>query len=128
MIATRERTIVLVEDNASEASVIREAIELEGESSWRLRVIRDGAKAAAAITAHPPDLVLLDLGLPGADGGTIYRNLRAQPQTHAIPVLFLTGATTHDLYDHGIDDGVLLRKPVDMNVLMQVVRTHLAQK
>jgi DNA-binding response OmpR family regulator len=125
MIATTTRNIVLVEDDSSAANLIREAIALEGDPSWNLRVITDGTNAAAAIAAAPPDLVLLDLMLPGADGGAIFRALRACPQTHDTPVLFLSGGTTRDLHEHGIEEGVLLRKPVNLGVLLHVLRTHL---
>jgi len=127
MLATKPavKRIVVVEDDIASATVIREALELEGESSWSVEIITDGAVALRALQTRPPDLILLDLRLPGADGGKIFRQLRQQPRTRKMPVLFISGATTYELYDSGIEDGVLLRKPVNLNTLLQVVRTHL---
>ena len=127
MLATNPavKRIVVVEDDIASATVIREALELEGESSWSVEIITDGAVALRALQTRPPDLILLDLRLPGADGGKIFRQLRQQPRTRKMPVLFISGATTYELYDSGIEDGVLLRKPVNLNTLLQVVRTHL---
>ena len=125
MIHSASKTIYLVEDDVHAAAMIREAIELEGEPGWSVRVIADGAAALIEIDAAPPDLVLLDLRLPGADGGAIFRHLRANARTATMPVLFISGATSFELHDSGIDDGVLLRKPVNPGILIQVLRTHL---
>ncbi len=127
MLATKPATkrIVVVEDDIVAATVIREALELEGEPTWSVEIITDGAVALRALQTRPPDLILLDLRLPGADGGKIFRQLRQQPRTRKMPVLFISGATTYELHDSGIDDGVLLRKPVNLSTLLQVVRTHL---
>lgn len=120
------KVIYIVEDDPASASMIREALELEGEPSWCMHVIGDGDEAMVAINTVTPDLVLLDLTLPGADGGTIYHELQTNgTDSQKMPVLFITGATTHDLHNRGIDEGVLLRKPVNLDVLIDVVRAHL---
>jgi two-component system sensor histidine kinase/response regulator len=119
------KRIFVIEDDLAAATLIQEALQLEGDSSWTVEVITDGAAAVKAIQQSPPDLVLLDLRLPGADGGTIFRYLRQHPKTLKLPILFISGATSHELHDSGIEDGVLLRKPVNLGILLHVVRTHL---
>lgn len=127
MLATGIATklIYIIEDDLASATMIREALELEGDPSWAVRVIMDGSTALQTIQHETPDLVLLDLFMPGANGGTIFRQLRESPATLKMPILFISGATTHDLHDNGIDDGVLLRKPVNLSILLHVVHTHL---
>ena len=127
MLATKTTTkrIFVIEDDLAAATLIQEALQLEGDASWSVEVITDGALAVKAIQRNPPDLILLDLRLPGADGGTIFRHLRQQPSTVAMPILFISGATSYELHDRGIEDGVLLRKPVNLGILLHVVRTHL---
>lgn len=122
---SRMKSIIIVEDDPTAAGLLREALELEGEAAWLVRVLYDGDAAIAAITAAPPDLVLLDLRLPGRDGGAIFRWLRQRPSTARLPVLFISGATTAELHQYGVDEGVLLRKPVDLTTLVHVVRAHL---
>lgn len=127
MVAVQHATklIYVIEDDPAAALLIREAIELEGDPSWRVRIIPDGAVALATIEAMPPDLILLDLRLPGTDGGTIFRHLRSNACTATLPVLFISGATSYELHDSGIDEGVLLRKPVNPSILLEVLHTHL---
>ena len=100
------KRIFVIEDDLAAATLIQEALQLEGDSSWTVEVITEGMAAVHAIPQSPPALVLLDLRLPGADGGTIFRYLRQHPTTLKLPILFISGATSHELYDSGIEDGV----------------------
>ncbi len=122
---TAVKHIYIIEDDLTSATLIREALELEGETSWVVRVITDGTQALRAIDAFPPDLVLLDLRMPGTNGSAIFHRLRERVETMNIPVIFISGATAYELHDSGIEDGVLLRKPVNLTILMHVVRRHL---
>ncbi len=119
------KRIYLIEDDARAAAMINEAIALEGDPSWSVQIYTNGQDALNAVALQPPHLVLLDLRLPGVDGGTIYRQLREDPRTMQVPILFISGATSHDLHMSGIDDGILLRKPVNLSILLQVLRDHL---
>ena len=123
---TATKTIYIIEDDLTSATLIREALELEGERSWLVHIITDGTIALQTIEVAPPDLVLLDLRMPGTDGSAIFHHLREKAETMDIPVIFISGATAYELHDSGIDDGVLLRKPVNLGILIHVVRKHLA--
>lgn len=118
--------ILIVEDDARAARAIREMLELEGDPTWSIQVASDGQRALELANAAPPRVVLLDVMLPGLDGGEVYRRLRANPQTRATQVLFLSAATSLDLYQRGIEAGVLLRKPFDVRDLVRLVHTLLA--
>ena len=118
--------ILIVEDDARAARVIREMLELEGDPTWSIQVAGDGQRALELASAMPPRVVLLDVLLPGLDGGEVYRRLRANPLTRATQVLFLSAATSLDLYQRGIEAGVLLRKPFDVRDLVRLVHTLLA--
>lgn len=118
--------ILIVEDDARAARVIREMLELEGDPTWSIQVAGDGQRALELASEAPPRVVLLDVMLPGLDGGEVYRRLRANPQTQATRVLFLSAATSLDLYQRGIEAGVLLRKPFDVRDLVRLVQTLLA--
>ncbi len=78
----------------------------------------DGERALALAAARPPNVVLLDMNLPDLDGAEVYRQLRIHPETWKTHVLFLTAATSLDLYQRGIEAGVVLRKPFEMRELV----------
>ncbi|HEX6121601.1 MAG TPA: response regulator, partial [Ktedonobacterales bacterium] len=118
--------ILIVEDDPGAAGFIREALELEGGAGWDIHVAPGGQQAIELASALPPEVVLLDVGLPDVDGAEVYRRLRANPVTARARVLFLTAFTSLDLHQHGIDGGVLLRKPFDVQALAGLVRTLLA--
>jgi two-component system alkaline phosphatase synthesis response regulator PhoP len=78
------RTVLIAEDEAEIADVVRQYLEKDG---YRVVVSRDGVGAVEAYTRLRPDLVLLDLMLPGLDGYEVCRRIRAQGST---PVIMLT--------------------------------------
>jgi two-component system OmpR family response regulator len=124
--AGMRQTILVVEDDPRVAGVIRESLELEGDAEWVVETASEGLQALELAGSTPPDVVLLDVRLPDLDGAEVYRRLRAGPQTRAARVLFLTAGTSFDLYQRGIADGVLLRKPFDVRDLVGIVRALLA--
>ncbi len=79
--------VILIEDEANIAEAIRFILTRDG---CRVTVEPDGARAMALIAAERPDLVILDLMLPGIGGLEILGRLRADPGLAALPVLMLT--------------------------------------
>jgi CheY-like chemotaxis protein len=124
-VAARQQ-VLIVEDDAIAADAIRNALELDGDAEWGVTVACDGQRALDLLARRAPDVLLLDVRLPGLDGGEVYRRLRASDPAGRTRVLFLSAATSLDLHRHGIDDGVLLRKPFDMQDLVALVRALLA--
>lgn len=124
--AQTQPCILIVEDDLCAAHAIRDGLALEGEPDWNIQVAEDGERALALAAAQPPNVVLLDVGLPDFDGAEVYRRLRAHPETWKTHVLFLTAATSHDLYQHGVNAGVVLRKPFEMRELVGLVRALVA--
>ena len=124
-----ERThpsILIVEDDPHAAHAIRDTLTLEGEPDWDIQVAEGGARALALAASRPPNVVLLDVNLPDLDGAEVYRQLRIHPETWKTHVLFLTAATSLDLYQRGVEAGVVLRKPFEMRELVSLVRTLVA--
>src|SRR5690242_5805927 len=124
-----ERThpsILIVEDDPHAAHAIRDTLKLEGEPDWDIQVAEGGERALALAASRPPNVVLLDVNLPDLDGAEVYRRLRVHPETWKTHVLFLTAATSLDLYQRGVEAGVVLRKPFEMRELVSLVRTLVA--
>ena len=103
---------------------------------WRIRLARLGVDVASAVDGEAgfaaalqqhPDLILLDVCMPGGDGNCVLSRLRSHPQTRRIPVLVLTGgdaATARRLTSqHGADD--YLTKPLNFAALLEKLRRYL---
>jgi CheY-like chemotaxis protein len=125
-VAQSQPHILIVEDDPCAAHAIRDTLTLEGEPHWNIQVAEGGERALALAAARPPNVVLLDVGLPDLDGAEVYRRLRTHPRMGGTHVLFLTAATSLDLYQRGVDAGVVLRKPFEMRELVGLVRTLVA--
>lgn len=125
--------VLLVEDNLAD---VRLTIELlrEARLANRLKVIRDGEEALAHLRAAAqdpqagplPDLVLLDLDLPGVDGRTILAEMRADPRLRHVPVFVLTASATHRemVLEEQMDAEGYLEKPIDLTAFVHLVTQH----
>jgi DNA-binding response OmpR family regulator len=83
--------LLIVDDDEEVSSFVRYVLE---EERFIVRVAASVAEARAVLADFRPDLVILDRGLPDADGLEFCRRLRADPATAALPVLFLSAAKT----------------------------------
>ncbi len=121
---TAARTILLVEDNPADAEIARRALR-DGGSRADLVVVRDGREALDYLVRRRPDLVLLDLNLPGLPGLEVLRRLRADPALHGVPVVVLTTSRrpedVRQTYAAGAN--TYIEKPQDFNRFVQVLRT-----
>ena len=79
--------ILYIEDNDDNVYVVQQRL---GRAGHTILVARDGAAGIAMAAAEKPDLVLMDLSMPGIDGWEATRRLKAAPETRAIPVLALS--------------------------------------
>jgi two-component system response regulator len=83
--------VLLVEDNDDDVAIVQRLVS-RSPVPVRLTVVPDGAGAVEALHAALPELVLLDIGLPGHDGVEVLRRLRAQPALEDVPIIMLTGS------------------------------------
>ena len=111
----RQRVILIIEDDESLRGVWRTALRLEG---FEVIEAGDGLEALKLIEASPPDLVLLDLGLPVVDGVSVRKDLAAQVFSRNIPIVVITGSTDDLAY---LDVNCVLRKPVTVDHVVRVV-------
>ena len=90
----------------------------------------DGPSGLAAARRQRPDVVLMDLDLPGLSGHEVLRQLKADPATAEIPVIFLTAKTEQADEQQGFDLGAVdyITKPISPPILLARVNTHLALK
>ncbi|HET9482626.1 MAG TPA: response regulator [Xanthomonadales bacterium] len=86
--ATEALKVLVVDDNKAAAEVLAAALDVLGHAP---RVAFDGQAALDALAGFEPDLVILDIGLPGMDGFEVARAIRARPQTATVHIVALSG-------------------------------------
>ena len=117
--------LLVVEDEKHLAEVIVDNLELEG---YEVRLETNGERALDRIRKDPPELVLLDVMLPGLDGFTICSTLREE--NNQVPILFLTARGDGDDRVHGLSLGGddYLAKPFDLRELILRVKAILRRR
>ena len=117
-------SVLVVDDQPINIRMLYQTLSAD----YRVLQATSGDRALAICHDDPPDLVLLDVVMPGIDGLEVCRRLKADPQTRAIPVIFVTAH--HDPADEtrGLDAGAVdfIAKPISPAVVRSRVRTHLA--
>jgi two-component system sensor histidine kinase/response regulator len=115
-----ERTILIVEDDRSMAEALRETLDREG---LRTVVIHDGKQALSIARLLQPDVILLDVVLPGMSGIELCKTLKSDPSTAAIAVIFITAHAHHAIHSQAICAGAnaYLLKPFSPIELIDLV-------
>jgi len=122
------RPVVLVVDDTPENLELMVGLL---QDDYRVLVANSGDRALRLAQAEqPPDLILLDIMMPGMDGYEACRHLKADSRTHDIPVIFLTAKSEVEDETHGLSLGAVdyLTKPISPPILQARIRTHLALK
>jgi putative two-component system response regulator len=120
-------TLLLVDDTPENLVVLGELLR----PHYRVRVASSGQRALEVAASNPrPDLILLDVMMPGMDGYATLRALRQDPATAGIPVIFVTAMDSIQDEEHGLELGAVdyITKPVRPAIVLARVRTHLEIK
>lgn len=120
-------TILVVDDTSDNLTFVGELLS----PLYRVRVANSGQRALAAVQTQPrPDLILLDIMMPGLDGYSVLEHLQADPATRDIPVIFVTAMSGDDDEERGLSLGAVdyVAKPIRAAILLARVRTHLELK
>ena len=121
----RKKLVLVVDDTPTNIAVISGVLK----DSFRIKVATNGKKALAMARApDKPDLILLDVVMPGMDGFEVCRHLKATTTTREIPVIFLTGVTDAENEEKGFEIGAVdyIHKPFSAPIVLARVRTQLA--
>ena len=120
----RRPTLLLVDDEPTNLQVLRGILQAD----YRLLYARDGAKALELAKADRPDLILLDVMMPGMSGHEVCRALKADEATALVPVIFVTALSDAGDEALGFEAGAVdyMIKPVSPPVVRARVRTHLS--
>jgi putative two-component system response regulator len=122
------KPVVLIVDDTPENLTIMNGLL---KDAHRTKVANSGERALKLAVAEPrPDLVLLDIMMPGMDGYEVCRRLKADAATRDVPVIFLTAKTQVEDESRGFEVGCVdyITKPISPPIVLARVRTHLALK
>ena len=121
-----EQTVLIVDDTPENLTVMNGLLK----DLYRTKVANSGERALKIAAESPPDLVLLDIMMPGMDGYEVCRRLKAHPRTRTVPVIFLTAKSEVEDEQKGFEAGGVdyITKPISPPIVLARVLTHLTLK
>ena len=117
-------TVFIVDDNPNNIKVLFSFLR---DSGFRVLVAKDGESALAKLEETKADLILLDIMMPGIDGFETCRQLKANPETDEIPVIFMTALADADNKVKGLALGAVdyITKPFQQEEVLARIKMHL---
>jgi two-component system, cell cycle response regulator DivK len=121
------KKILYVEDNDDNIYMLKMRLEMLDE--FEVLVAEDGEKGCAMAAAEQPDLILMDLEMPGVDGWEATRRLKSDAHTSGIPVIALSAHALAGMRERALDAGCdeFDTKPIDFDRLIGTVRRLLGR-
>lgn len=118
------QTLLLVDDEPANLHVLKHILQ----DDYRLLFARDGERALELARTERPQLILLDVMMPGITGHEVCAQLKSDPQTSDVPVIFVTALSNVEDEIHGFELGAVdyITKPVSAPIVKARVRTHLS--
>jgi putative two-component system response regulator len=125
--ARRKQSILVVDDNLVNAALLKDLLATRG---YPVIAVQSAAAAEAEIHREPPDLILLDVIMPGKTGLELCRDLKSDPNTRLIPIVMITGLSAREDWMKGIEAGAddFLTKPINPEELFVRVSSLLKLK
>ncbi|MBI5186223.1 MAG: two-component system response regulator [Nitrospinae bacterium] len=120
-----KQTVLVVDDTPENIDILTETLD----PSYRTRIATNGEKALKmAFSNTPPDLILLDIMMPGMNGYDVCKKLKESQSTHGIPVIFITAMNEVADEKKGLELGAVdyITKPISPAIVLARVKTHLA--
>jgi two-component system, OmpR family, response regulator len=120
------KKILIIDDEESFTRMLK--MNLEATNSYEVRAENRAPQSVFTARDFKPDLILLDVMMPGMDGGEIASRLQSDPRLRDIPIVFLTAAVKkEEVGSHGgfIGGFPYLAKPVDVEMLISCIEKHL---
>jgi CheY-like chemotaxis protein len=120
------KTVLIAEDNPTNRELLRELLEIRGYS---VAEACNGQEALALIEATPPDILLLDIGMPVMDGYAVIRKIRENPRFASLPVVAVTAYAMQGDREKIMRSGFsgYLSKPINAAALGEELDRHLVK-
>lgn len=118
------KKILAVDDQPENLGLLNRILEM---ALFSVRTATGGQAALQAARADLPDLILMDISMPGMDGFEVCKKLKADPKTQGVPVIFLTGRSDTEYLVKGFELGAVdyITKPFNNTELLHRINTHL---
>lgn len=123
--SNRPKKILLVED--SDSTRLTHSIMITKRTGYTVVTVANGSEALKSAASEKPDLVLMDVMMPGMDGLEVCRRLRQREASAKIPIVLLTFRVGEESISDGYSSGctAYLKKPIGTDELVSVIRQHL---
>ena len=120
----RQKTILVIDDTPADLDTLVQALS---HANFRVRVAESGQYALQLLHDTSPDIILLDVQMPGLDGFETCRQIKAMPELGSIPILFVAAGNESNKMVCGFDVGGVdyLRKPIDLAEALARINNHL---
>lgn len=121
-----KQKVLIVDDTPSNLLILGE----EFKEDYQIYIAKSGEEALKRVEAIEPDLILLDILMPGLDGYQVCETLKEKEETRKIPIIFITAKNTEEDEVRGLDLGAVdyITKPFRLPIVKARVRTHLELK
>jgi len=115
-------SVLIVDDSSANLALLGSLLH----KTYTVKAVNHGTKAMQAANDDPPDLILLDIMMPDISGYEVCRQLKANPHTRHIPVIFLTSKTEVESEEIGMSLGAVdyITRPINPDILLSRVRAH----
>lgn len=126
--STDKTRVLVIDDETAFTRMVK--LNLEATGRYEVGIVNESPQAVATATEFAPDIILLDIIMPQADGGDVAHDLRTRPATKQIPIVFVSAMvsqkeTHRGFYESGGEH--FLAKPVDTATLTGAIETVLSQ-
>ena len=126
MVGRMKKTALIVEDNALNLKLMRDLLEASGIETLQTK---DGSRALEMVREHRPDIILMDIQLPDVSGLDVTRQLKADPELRAIPIIAVTALALRGDEERVLEAGcdAYISKPISVANFLQEVRRFLGE-
>jgi len=116
--------LLIVDDTPVSAEILSQVLR---KANYSVRVARDGLSALKVVAEDPPELILLDVIMPGMDGFETCKRIKANPEHQEIPIIFITGSDDVDSRVSGLEAGAVdyITKPFEYSEVISRIQVHL---
>lgn len=124
LVLMRMKKVLIIEDNQMTMDLVVELLE---EINWEALQAYDGETGIVMAEQYQPDLILMDIHLPGRNGYEVCELLKASPATQAIPILAFTALSFEQEKEKALQSGCLdvINKPIDINTFANTIASYL---
>ena len=127
LIETRSPRVLLVDDEAQVTEFLRRALKADEESDYDVMETQSGYEACILVGEKRPDLIVLDIKMPGIDGVEVCRRIRANPTTQGTEIIAMTGFPSEENVQAILKAGarICLEKPIDIPRFLKTIHQAL---